>query len=110
MAARKLGECEKAINALWKRAKDAGVDLAQWGAAYAGAKEAAKAMDGEVDGASALASLVNSFRLYETELRNEIARLKAVEEEKVSENVRLIDKVNEREHKRKGYKDVEGNT
>ena len=92
--------CEAAIKRLWERAIKAGFDEEQWVAAYAGAKEAARNLDGEVEGNNAIASLVTAYRQAETELRNEVARLKAEEDEQTSAQMRLIDKVAEAEEKK----------
>lgn len=96
------GACVRAIDALWARAKQLGVDEGQWRAAYVGALVAAKSLDEGGMAGNALASVVTAFRQYETELRGEVAELKRGGEDNTPEQVRLIQAVRVAEAERVG--------
>lgn len=96
-----MGKCERAVSALWRRAKELGVDEAQWHAAYNGASTAARALDGGVESAAALATLLTAFRQYEAELRAEVDMLKRMGEDTTPEQVRLIREIQAAESERR---------
>lgn len=96
-----MGKCERAVSALWRRAKQLGVDEAQWGAAFMGASEAGRAIDRGVEGANALAAVLTAFRQYEAELRAEVDMLKRMGEDTTPEQVRLIREIQAAESERR---------